>query len=106
MEALINFIKDWLDGKTLSASWIVTLTIALTGVGVAGYVTYQEYTNMQVNIDTLLEQAHEAVEAYDDAPINARVTENSGAIIRLQERVNNLDKGLDRSLSNVNPLSL
>ena len=106
MEAILNFIKEALAGKKMSAEWIVTLAVAIAGIVWAATLTVQEYEGIKVDIETLKTQAHEAVEAYDDAPINARVTENSGAIIRLQERVNGLDKGLDRSLNNKNPLSL
>ena len=104
MEAIINFIKDALEVKTLSASWIVTLTVALTSIGVIGYASWQEYKSMQVDIETLKAQAQEAIEAYDDGPVVIRVN-------RLEEKVDNISKSLDRTQDkfdnrNINPLSL
>ena len=32
MEAIINFIKEALAGKKMSAEWIVTLAVAIAGV--------------------------------------------------------------------------
>lgn len=110
MEAILNFIKDWLSGKTLSASWIVTLTIALTSVGMIGYTAYQEYTTMQFDIEKLKAQAHKIVEEYDDGPVIEQINNMNGVIIRLEEKYSGLSRDLERTEntvnSNNNPLAL
>lgn len=110
METILNFIKEALKGKMMSAQWIVTLAIAIAGVLGAGMLAMQEYESIQGDIKSLKAKSHDAIEPYDDAPLNARVTENAGAIIRLQEQVQNLNKDVERTentiTNNNNPLAL
>jgi len=86
MEAILNFIKEALAGKKMSAQWIVTIAIAVAGIAWSGTLLWQEYQGMQGSISALESQAHDKTPEYDDAPLNARVTANSDAIIKLQER--------------------
>jgi len=130
MDALINFIKEALAGKKMSAEWIVTLAIAIAGIAWGGTLAYQKYEGMQSAIAELQGSAHEKTEAYDDAPMSARVTTNSAAIIaaterlkaveagleklstvrekleRIEAEVKNLDRNVERATSNGNPLAL
>jgi len=86
MEAILNFIKEALAGKKMSAQWIVTIAVAVAGIAWSGTLIWQEYQGMQSSISALQSQAHDKTPEYDDAPLNARVTANSDAIIKLQER--------------------
>ena len=86
MEAILNFIKEALAGKKMSAQWIVTIAVAVAGIAWSGTLIWQEYQGMQGSISELQSQAHDKTPEYDDAPLNARVTANSDAIIKLQER--------------------
>jgi len=88
MEAILNFIKEALAGKKMSAQWIVTIVVAVSGLIWAGMVVYQEYLNMLDDVAEVKTLAHEKTPEYDDAPISGRVTANSDAIIKLQERPN------------------
>jgi len=118
MEAIINFIKEALEGKKMSAQWIVTIAIAVAGIAWSGTLVWQEYNTMLSNVSELQGQAHEKTEAYDDAPLNARVTTNSEAIIGMGERIKSLESNISRlekdidkaenkfDNRNVNPLSL
>jgi len=109
MEAIINFIKEALAGKKLSAEWIVTLSIAIAGLVWAGTLAYQEYNNMIDNVATLQSQAHEKTDAYDDSKLSDRVTINSEATIALTERIKSLEskilsleKDIDKAEDNFN----
>ena len=86
MEAILNFIKEALAGKKMSAQWIVTIVVAVSGLIWAGMVVYQEYLNMLDDVAEVKTLAHEKTPEYDDAPLSARVTANSDAIIKLQQR--------------------
>jgi len=86
MEAILNFIKEALAGKKMSAQWIVTIAVAVAGIAWSGTLLWQEYQGMQGSISALQSQAHDKTPEYDDAPISGRVTANSDAIIKLQER--------------------
>ena len=86
MEAILNFIKEALAGKKMSAQWIVTIAVAVAGIAWSGTLLWQEYQGMQGAIAGLQSQAHDKTPEYDDAPLSARVTANSDAIIKLQER--------------------
>jgi len=88
MEAILNFIKEALAGKKMSAQWIVTIVVAVSGFIWAGMVVYQEYLNMLDDVAEVKTLAHEKTPEYDDAPMSGRVTANSDAIIKLQERPN------------------
>jgi len=88
MEAILNFIKEALAGKKMSAQWIVTIVVAVSGLIWAGMVVYQEYLNMLDDVAEVKTLAHKKTPEYDDAPISGRVTANSDAIIKLQERPN------------------
>jgi len=88
MEAILNFIKEALAGKKMSAQWIVTIVVAVSGLIWAGMVVYQEYLNMLDDVAEVKTLAHEKTPEYDDAPMSGRVTANSDAIIKLQERPN------------------
>ena len=88
MEAILNFIKEALAGKKMSAQWIVTIVVAVSGLIWAGMVVYQEYLNMLDDVAHVKTLAHEDRPDYDDAPLSGRVGANSDAIIKLQERPN------------------
>jgi len=88
MEAILNFIKEALAGKKMSAQWIVTIVVAVSGFIWAGMVVYQEYLNMLDDVAEVKTLAHKKTPEYDDAPMSGRVTANSDAIIKLQERPN------------------
>jgi len=88
MEAILNFIKEALAGKKMSAQWIVTIVVAVSGLIWAGMVIYQEYLNMLDDVAHVKTLAHEDRPDYDDGPMSGRVTANSDAIIKLQERPN------------------
>jgi len=88
MEAILNFIKEALAGKKMSAQWIVTIAVAVAGIAWSGTLLWQEYQGMQGSISALQSQAHDKTPEYDDAPMSGRVTANSDAIIKLQERPN------------------
>ena len=88
MEAILNFIKEALAGKKMSAQWIVTIAVAVAGIAWSGTLLWQEYQGMQGSISALQSQAHDKTPEYDDAPMSGRVTTNSDAIIKLQERPN------------------
>jgi len=88
MEAILNFIKEALAGKKMSAQWIVTIVVAVSGFIWAGMVVYQEYLNMLDDVAEVKTLAHKKTPEYDDAPMSGRITANSDAIIKLQERPN------------------
>jgi len=88
MEAILNVINEALAGKKVSAQWIVTIVVAVSGLIWAGMVIYQEYLNMLDDVAEVKTLAHEKTPEYDDAPMSGRVTANSDAIIKLQERPN------------------
>jgi len=103
MEAILNFIKEALKGKKMSASWIVTLAVAIGGLAWVGAFAYQEYETIKLKITYLEKKAHTKTELtphYDDSPLSARVTTNAGAIIQLQEYTSGF-KGLKEDLSSV-----
>jgi len=118
MEAIINFIKEALEGKKMSAQWIVTIAIAVAGIAWSGTLVWQEYNAMLNNVSELQGQAHEKTEAYDDTLVSGRVTANSDAIIGIKERINSIENNMERlekdvmkaedkfDNRNVNPLSL
>jgi len=118
MEAILNFIKEALAGKKMSAQWIVTIAVAVAGIAWSATLVWQEYQNLQGAVSGLQEQAHEKTIAYDDAPMSARVTVNSGAIISINERLKSIDSSISRlekdimkaedkfDNRNANPLSL
>ena len=118
MEAILNFIKEALAGKKMSAQWIVTIAVAVAGIAWSGTLFWQEYQGMQGSISALQSQAHDQTPAYDDAPMSGRVTANSEAIISMGERlksvesnISRLERDIDKAENkfdnrNVNPLSL
>ena len=118
MEAILNFIKEALAGKKMSAQWIVTIAVAVAGIAWSGTLFWQEYQGMQGSISALQSQAHDKTPAYDDAPMSGRVTANSDAIISIKEIINSLESNISRlekdvmkeedkfDNRNVNPLSL
>ena len=118
MEAILNFIKEALAGKKMSAQWIVTIAVAVAGIAWSGTLLWQEYQGMQGSISALQSQAHDKTPAYDDAPMSGRVTANSEAIIGMGERLKSvesnilrLERDIDKAENkfdnrNVNPLSL
>jgi len=118
MEAILNFIKEALAGKKMSAQWIVTIAVAVAGIAWSGTLLWQEYQGMQGAISELQSQAHDKTPAYDDAPMSGRVTANSEAIIGMGERlksvesnISRLERDIDKAENkfdnrNVNPLSL
>ena len=118
MEAILNFIKEALAGKKMSAQWIVTIAVAVAGIAWSGTLFWQEYQGMQGSISALQSQAHDQTPAYDEAPMSGRVTANSDAIIGIKERIKSLESNISRlekdvmkaedkfDNRNVNPLSL
>jgi len=118
MEAILNFIKEALAGKKMSAQWIVTIAVAVAGIAWSGTLFWQEYQGMQGSISALQLQAHDKTPAYDEAPMSGRVTANANAIISIQERIKSLESNISRlekdvmkaedkfDNRNVNPLSL
>lgn len=118
MEAILNFIKEALAGKKMSAQWIVTIAVAVAGIAWSGTLFWQEYQGMQGSISALQSQAHDKTPEYDEAPMSGRVTANSDAIIRIKEKLNavesnisRLEKDIEKTESkvdnkDVNPLSL
>ena len=86
MEAILNFIKEALKGKKMSAQWIVTIAVALAGLTWSATLVWQEYQGMQGKIEKLQKVSHKDRPDYDDAPLSGRVTANSDAIIKLQGR--------------------
>jgi len=118
MEAILNFIKEALAGKKMSAQWIVTIAVAVAGIAWSGTLLWQEYQGMQGSISALQSQAHDQTPPYDDAPMSGRVTANSDAIIGIKERIKSLESNISRlekdvmkaedkfDNRNVNPLSL
>jgi len=94
MEAILNFIKEALKGKKMSASWIVTLAVAIGGLAWVGAFAYQEYETIQLKITYLEKKAHTKTTAtphYNDSALSARVVTNAGAIIQLKEYTSGLD---------------
>ena len=83
MEAILNFIKEALKGKKMSAQWIVTIAVALAGLTWSATLVWQEYQGMQGKIAELQKVSHKDRPDYDDAPLSGRVTANSDAIINL-----------------------
>jgi len=118
MEAILNFIKEALAGKKMSAQWIVTIAVAVAGIAWSGTLLWQEYQGMQNSISALQSQAHDPIPEYDDAPMSGRVTANSDAIIGIKERIKSVESNILRlekdvmkaedkfDNRNVNPLSL
>jgi cell division protein FtsL len=118
MEAILNFIKEALAGKKMSAQWIVTIAVAVAGLAWSATLIWQEYNNLQGSVAELESKAHNKTPAYDDAPMSGRVTANSDAIIKIKENikslesnVNRLEKDIDKAEDkfnnrDVNPLSL
>ena len=88
MEAILNFIKEALAGKKMSASWIVTIAIAIAGISWTGTLAWQEYNKLIKDVAHLQSTAHAETPPYDDSPLSARVTANSDGIIKLQARPN------------------
>jgi len=116
MEAIINFIKEALEGKKMSASWIVTLGIAIGGLVWAGTLALQVYETTLKDIDNLKANSHSPY-TYNDVAVknDIQVLQNNlaNAVIQikaLEVQVNNLEKNQERTdrtvNSNVNPLSL
>jgi uncharacterized protein YfcZ (UPF0381/DUF406 family) len=94
MEAIINFIKEALKGKKMSASWIVTLAVAIGGLAWVGAFAYQEYETIKLKIAYLEKKAHTKTTTtphYNDSALSARVVANAGAIIQLKEYTSGLD---------------
>ena len=112
MEAIISFIKEALEGKKMSASWIVTIAIAIGGLVFSGMLGLQKYEGMLSDIEDLKVSSHEKTPAYtyDDTALEAITRVNSGAIISLSEKLKALRKDQDRVDTKVNstgnPLSL
>jgi FtsZ-interacting cell division protein ZipA len=114
MEAIINFIKEALEGKKMSASWIVTIAIAIGGLVFSGMLALQKYEAVMVDIEELKKASHEKTPIYnytfDDTALEAITRVNSGAIISLSEKIKALRKDQDRVDTKVNstgnPLSL
>jgi len=114
MEAIINFIKEALEGKKMSASWIVTIAIAIGGLVFSGMLALQKYEGMTGDIEELKGLSHIATPintyTFDDTALEAITRVNSGAIISLSEKLKALRKDQDRVDTKVNstgnPLSL
>lgn len=126
MEAIINFIKEALAGKKMSAEWIVTLAVAIAGVVWGGTLAYQKYEGMVAQLDAVTAQAHEQTVPYDDSELRLKIQLlNDGALqslerdtkfalqvdlVKLQERVNAIEKQADNTAKQVNgsgnPLAL
>lgn len=112
MEAIINFIKEALAGKKMSAEWIVTLGVAIGGIVWAGTLAMQMYDTTMTTITELEELSHPKVLVipYDDIWIRELSDNNMNRIIALEVEVKNLEKNQDRTdrtvNSNSNPLSL
>jgi len=114
MEAIISFIKEALEGKKMSASWIVTIAIAIGGLVFSGMLGLQKYEGMLSDIEDLKVSSHEKTPdytyTYDDTALEAITRVNSGAIISLSEKLKALRKDQDRVDTKVNstgnPLSL
>ena len=114
MEAIINFIKEALEGKKMSASWIVTIAIAIGGLVFSGMLALQKYEGMTSDIEELKGLSHIATPintyTFDDTALEAITRVNSGAIISLSEKLKALRKDQDRVDTKVNstgnPLSL
>jgi len=114
MEAIINFIKEALEGKKMSASWIVTISIAIGALVFSGMLALQKYETVLTDIDLLKVESHEKTPlynyTYDDTALEAITRVNSGAIISLSEQVKSLGKDqerVDRKVNSTgNPLSL
>jgi len=114
MEAIISFIKEALEGKKMSASWIVTIAIAIGGLVFSGMLALQKYETVLADIQSLKDSAHEKTPiynyTYDDTALEAITRVNSGAIISLSEKLKALRKDQDRVDTKVNssgnPLSL
>jgi hypothetical protein len=112
MEAIINFIKEALAGKKMSAEWIVTLGVAIGGIVWAGTLAMQMYDTTMTTITELKELSHPEVLVipYDDIWIRELSENNMNRVIALEVEVKNLEKNQDRTdrtvNSNSNPLSL
>jgi len=114
MEAIISFIKEALEGKKMSASWIVTIAIAIGGLVFSGMLALQKYEGMTSDIEELKGLSHIATPintyTFDDTALEAITRVNSGAIISLSEKLKALRKDQDRVDTKVNstgnPLSL
>jgi len=103
MESILNFIKEALKGKKMSASWIVTLAVAIGGLAWVGAFAYQEYETIKLKIAYLEKKAHTKTVLtphYNDSALSARVTTNAGAIIQLQEYTSGF-KDLKEDLSSI-----
>ena len=117
MEAIINFIKEALAGKKMSAEWIVTLGIAIGGLVWAGTLAMQTYNTVLADIEALKADSHTAVAMYDDTSITNKVSENKDNLAQLKTdisalnvKIDNITRDVDRNRNAVtstgNPLSL
>jgi phage host-nuclease inhibitor protein Gam len=91
MEAIINFIKEALAGKKMSATWIVTLGIAIGGLVWAGSFAYQEYEKTMLDIKKLKANSHAKVEIYDDEWIRTRSLDSAEQLASLQAEIKSLE---------------
>lgn len=101
MEAIINFIKEALSGKKLSATWIVTLGIAIGGLVWAGSFAYQEYESTMADIKKLKSLSHEKTEVYNDSAIRAKGNANAEKLAELISSIEALKGSVDVSVSNL-----
>ncbi len=101
MEAIINFIKEALSGKKLSATWIVTLSIAIGGLVWAGSFAYQEYESTMADIKKLKSLSHVQTEAYNDSAIRAKGNANAEKLAELISSIEALKGSIDVSVSNL-----
>jgi hypothetical protein len=117
MEAIINFIKEALAGKKLSAEWIVTLGIAIGGLVWAVTLALQMYDTTMADIAKLKSNSHAVVATYDDADAIHKINKNKDNIANLKSDISSLEvkidilmRDVDRNRSavtgNGNPLSL
>lgn len=116
MESILNFIKEALEGKKMSASWIVTLGVAIGGVVWAGTLALQEYESVKAKLAHLEENSHSPYTYNDEATKNeikalqGNLADATIKIKALEVQFTNLEKNQERTdrtvNSNANPLSL
>ena len=116
MESILNFIKEALEGKKMSASWIVTLGVAIGGVVWAGTLALQEYEAVKSKLADLEANSHAPYTYNDEATKNeikalqGNLADATIKIKALEVQFTNLEKNQERTdrtvNSNANPLSL
>jgi len=101
MEAIINFIKEALAGKKMSATWIVTLGIAIGGLVWAGSYAYQEYDTAMKDIKKLKAVSHSAEPKYDDEWIRTLSIDTTAKLAELLAEVENQQTNLQSQVFNL-----